>query len=185
MSLKPSPTFLKAMGLMLVLSLAPVSIYILYNRTGGPESQKERAFQKKLRYVFMGAETAIDLGPYTEWGWERVCAFDANVSEDDMTAVLGFKYKDYDQLLWMPVKDDWTLMFVDSEREANWGKVTPVTPIRIPRAELADLKLPEGVKGVCVPRETGRLVFSRGPAAIGVSPITAMLETITPPTPEN
>lgn len=170
---KPSPTFLKAMALMLVLSLAPLTIYILYNRTGGPESQKERTFQKKLRYVLMGAETSVDLGPYTEWEWETLCAFDANVSAAEMEAVLGFKYKDYDQMHWMPVARYWTLMFVGSERETNWGKHHPVNPIRIPRDDLANLKLPGGQKGVCVPRATARFVFQRGTAPIGTSPVTA------------
>lgn len=175
MSLKPSPTFLKAMGLLLVLSLAPVSIYILYNRTGGFESQKERAFQKVLRFVFMGPEQVVDMTKYTEWPWARMCAFTNAVSREDMTAVLGFDYKDYDQLNWLPHARNWTLMFIDTPRDVSWGTATPVTPIRIPRADLADLELPAGVKGVCVPRETGRLVFRRGVAPVGVSPITVKL----------
>ncbi len=180
---KPSPTFLKAIALMLVLSLAPLTIYILYNRTGGPESQKERTFQKKLRYVLMGANTSVDLGPYTEWEWETVCAIDANVSAAELEGILGFKYKDYDQLHWMPVARYWTLLFVGDERETNWGKHHPVTPIRIPRDDLANLALPEGKKGVCVPRQTGRFVFQRGEAPISASPITASIRAITENTP--
>ncbi|MBL8645315.1 MAG: hypothetical protein JNK21_15390 [Rhodospirillaceae bacterium] len=175
---KPSPTFMKAVALMLVLSLAPLTIYVLYNRTGGPESQKERAFQKKLRYAFMGESTVVDLGPYTEWEWSTLCAFDANVTDAEMQDVLGFKYKDYDQLHWMPVARYWTLMFVGAPRETNWGMHSPVTPIRIPRDDLANLALPDGKKGVCVPRESGRLVFQRGEALIGVSPITAAVREI-------
>jgi len=33
----PSKSFLKAVGLLLLLSLGPASIYILYTRTGGLE----------------------------------------------------------------------------------------------------------------------------------------------------
>ncbi len=179
---KPSPTFIKAMALMLVLSLAPLTIYVLYTRTGGPESQKERTFQKKIRYAFMGAETTVDLGPYTDWEWSKLCAVDARVTPDEMAAVLGFKYKDYDQLHWMPVDRYWTLLFVGDERETNWGKHHPVTPIRMPRDDLANLKLPEGAKGVCVPRDTGRLTFVRSDAPIGVSPIIAELRSVSPPT---
>lgn len=180
MSLKPSPTFLKAAALLLVLSLAPITIYILYNRTGGFESQKERAFQKVLRYVFMGSEQVVDVTRYTEWPWVTMCAFTNGVSRDEMTSVLGFDYKDYDQLHWLPHAHNWTLMFIDYPREASWGTARPVTPIRIPRADLADLELPAGVKGVCVPRETGRMVFKRGTVPVGVSPITVGLESVKP-----
>jgi len=183
MSLKPSPTFIKAMALMLVLSLAPLTIYVLYTRTGGPESQKERAFQKNLRYAFMGNDVAIDLAPMTDWGWSRVCAFDTGVTLDEMEAVIGFKYKDYDQLHWMPVPKYWTLMFIDVERETNWGMHSPVTPIRIPRQDLGDMVLPEGMKGVCVPRGTGRLMIQRGRAPVGVSPITTVLRDLAVPPP--
>jgi hypothetical protein len=181
MSLKPSPSFLKAAGLLAFLSLTPISIFIMYNRTGGPESQKEMAFQKKLRYAFMAESQAIDLAPLTDWPWVRACAFDAGTSRAEMTAVLGFDYRDYDQMHWLPLKDHWTLMFVDFEREASWGTARPVTPIRIPRPELANAQFPDGAKGVCVPRETGRLTFERGTAPVGTSPITAELKDSPPP----
>jgi hypothetical protein len=176
MSLKPSPSFLKAAALLAFLSLTPVSIYIMYNRTGGPESKKEMTFQKNLRYAFMANSNAVDLAPLTEWPWVRVCAFDAGTSRAEMTAVLGFDYRDYDQMHWLPLKDHWTLLFVDFEREASWGTARPVTPVRIPRHDLANARFPDGAKGVCVPRETGRLVFERGTAPVGASPITAELK---------
>lgn len=179
MSLKPSPTFLKAAGLLAFLSLTPLSIYIMYNRTGGPESKKEMTFQKNLRYAFMAETTAVDLAPLTEWPWVRVCAVDVGLSREDLKTVLGFDYKDYDQLHWLPLKDHWTLLFIDFEREASWGLARPVTPVRIPRAELADAKFSEGQKGVCAPRETARLAFTRGTAPVGASPITAELKEIT------
>jgi len=180
MSLKPSPTFLKALGLLAILSLTPVSIYIMYNHTGGPESKKEMTFQKNLRYAFMGEAAAVDLGPLTEWPWVTVCAFDSAVSRAEMAEVLGFDYRDYDQLHWLPLKDHWTLLFVDAEREASWGLARPVTPVRIPRAELAEARFPAGRKGLCVPRAAHRLVFTRGPAPVGVSPITAELQAAPP-----
>jgi hypothetical protein len=179
MSIKPSASFLKAVGLLAFLSLTPVSIYIMYNRTGGPESKKEMTFQKNLRYAFMAEATAIDLGPLTEWPWVTVCAFDSATSRDEMTAILGFDYKDYDQLHWLPLPDHWTLLFIDYEREASWGLSRPVVPVRIPRRDLADAKFPDGVKGLCAPRATVRLTFARAAAPVGASPIVAELRDIT------
>lgn len=182
MSLKPSPSFLKAAGLLAFLSLTPVSIYIMYNRTGGPESKKEMTFQKNLRYAFMAEERAIDLGPLTEWPWTKVCAFDSAVSREDMTKILGFDYRDYDQLHWLPLAKTWTLLFVGDEYQASWGPARIITPVRIPRAELANATFPDGVKGLCVPRETGRLTFERGTAPVGSSPVTTQLKDLKSPT---
>jgi hypothetical protein len=178
MSIKPTASFMKAAGLLAFLSLTPLSIYVMYNRTGGPESKKEMTFQKNLRYAFMAGSQAVDLGPLTDWPWVTVCAFDSAVTRAQMTAVLGFDYKDFDQLHWLPLEDHWTLLFIDSAREASWGLARPVTPVRVPRAELADATFPDGVKGVCVPRETGRLVFARASAPVGASPIMAELRSI-------
>ncbi|MDX2145136.1 MAG: hypothetical protein SFV19_17405 [Rhodospirillaceae bacterium] len=178
MSIKPTASFMKAAGLLAFLSLTPISIYIMYNRTGGPESKKEMTFQKNLRYAFMAESQAVDLAPLTEWPWVTVCAFDSATTREQMTQVLGFAYKDFDQLHWLPLKDHWTLLFIDTEREVSWGLARPVTPVRIPRAELADARFPDGAKGVCVPRETGRLVFERGRAPVGASPVTAELKDL-------
>ena len=178
MSLKPSPSFLKAAGLMAFLSLTPLTIYLLYNRSGGPESQKEMGFQKNLRYAFMAESNTVDLGPLTEWPWVKVCAFDTGTTREDMKQVLGFDYKDFDELHWLPVKDRWTLLFVDYEREASWGTARPIVPVRIPRPTLADTVFPVGVKGYCVPRETGRLVLQRREAPVGKSPIVAELKEL-------
>jgi hypothetical protein len=178
MSIKPTASFMKAAGLLAFLSLTPISIYIMYNRTGGPESKKEMTFQKNLRYAFMAQSNAVDLAPLTEWPWVKVCAIDSGVTRAEMTEVLGFEYRDFDQLHWLPLKDHWTLLFVDFEREASWGLARPITPVRIPRAELADAKFPDGLKGICVPRETGRLVFQRGAAPVGASPIVAELKDV-------
>ena len=41
---------MKVAALLALLSIGPASIFILYTRTGGPESQKELKFQKNLRY---------------------------------------------------------------------------------------------------------------------------------------
>ena len=181
MSIKPTASFMKAAGLLAFLSLTPLTIYIMYNRTGGPESQKEMGLQKNLRYAFMGESLAIDLAPLTEWPWVTACAIDSGATREEMTAIIGFDYKDYDQLHWLPLKTHWTLMFIDFEREASWGKARPVVPVRIPRAQLADAVLPEGKKGICVPRETGRLVFQRRATAVGVSPIVTYLRDLSAP----
>ena len=153
MSIKPTASFMKAAGLLAFLSLTPFSIYLMYNRSGGPESQKEMTFQKNLRYAFMAESNAIDLAPLTAWPWVRVCAVDAGVTREEFKKIIGFDYKNYDEMHWLPLKTHWSLVFIDYEREASWG-----------------------VKGVCVPRETARLVFARGAAPVGASPIMAELK---------
>ena len=175
MSLKPSPSFLKVLLLLAIFSLAPATLYILYARTGGPASQKEMKFQKNLRFAFMVGQDAVDLAPLAEWPWIKVCALDSGLSRADVTAVLGFDYKDFDEMHWLPLADYWTLVFVDSEREANWGMARPVTPIRIPRKDLADLRLPEGAKGQCITHD-GRMELMRNASVpVGQSPVTAQL----------
>jgi hypothetical protein len=181
MSIKPTASFMKAAGLLAFLSLTPFSIYLMYNRSGGPESQKEMTFQKNLRYAFMAEPTAIDLALLTAWPWVKVCAVDAGATREEFKQIIGFDYKDYDEMHWLPLKTHWSLVFIDYEREASWGTAHPVTPVRIPRAALANAKFPEGVKGVCVPRETGRLMFARGLAPVGASPIVAELKDVTVP----
>ena len=176
MSIKPTASFMKAAGLLAFLSLTPFSSYLMYNRSGGPESQKEMTFQKNLRYAFMAESNAIDLAPLTAWPWVRVCAVDAGVTREEFKKIIGFDYKNYDEMHWLPLKTHWSLVFIDYEREASWGTAHPVTPVRIPRAALANATFPEGVKGVCVPRETARLVFARGAAPVGASPIMAELK---------
>ena len=183
MSIKPTASFLKAAGLLAFLSLTPFSIYIMYNRTGGPESQKEMAFQKNLRYAFMAEPTSIDLAPLTAWPWVKVCAVDTGASRDELKQIIGFDYKDYDEMHWLPLKTHWSLVFIDYEREASWGTAHPVTPMRIPRATLANSKFPDGVKGFCVPRDAARLVFARGLAPVGTSPIVAELKDMPATTP--
>jgi hypothetical protein len=137
--------------------------------------------QKNLRYAFMGENQALDLASLTNWPWVKVCAFDSATTREEMTAVLGFDYKDYDQLHWLPLKTHWTLMFLDYEREASWGTARPVVPVRIPRTSLADTIIPAGMKGVCVSRESGRLLFQRREAAVGVSPIVTILRDLSAP----
>lgn len=170
MAWKPTKSFFKFAALFALLSLGPASIYILYTRTGGPESQKERTFQRNLRYALMRDSATVDIAPLTDWGYETVCAIDSNVTEAEMTALIGFSYKDYDQLHWLRRADHWTLLFIDSERETNWGMHRPVTPIRIPREGLTDLKLPPDAKGKCVPKATA-IALRRHDAPVGVSPV--------------
>ena len=173
---KPSPSFLKAVALIAVLSLTPLSLYLLYYRTGGPASQKELALQKSLRYAFMAGVDLVDVVPLTPWPWVKMCAITSGTTKDEMTALIGFPYKDYSQLHWLPRPEYWTLLFIDVEREANWGKAIPVTPIRIPRKELADLILPSNTKGVCVSRLGGKFNLTRRMNADpGTSPVTVRL----------
>ncbi len=162
---------MKVAGLLAVLSLGPASIYFLYTRTGGPESQKEMTFQKNLRYALMAGTDTVDLGPLTAWSWQTVCAVESGVTFDQLTGVIGFSYKDFAELHWLRNANMWTLMFIDVERETNWGPHRPVTPIRIPRAGLADLALPGGAAGTCAARTDRNATLVRRPAPVGVSPI--------------
>ncbi|MBM3514497.1 MAG: hypothetical protein FJX59_12415 [Alphaproteobacteria bacterium] len=174
MSIKPTKSFMKVAALLALLSLGPATIYVLYTRTGGPESQKERTFQINLRYALMAGTDTVDFAPLTAWDYDTVCAIDSAVTLDQLTQVIGFEYKDYGELHWLRRADMWTLLFIDVERDTNWGKHRPVTPIRIPRAGLTDVALPEGTKGVCVPRAKLTVSVSRRAAPVGSSP--AVLE---------
>lgn len=181
MSLKPTQSFLKVIGLLSIFTLAPISIYLLYHFSGGPTSGRELELQKNLRFALMAGTDTVDLAPLTEWSWVKVCAFTSNVSPDDVNKVVGFPYKDYDDLYWMPHAEYWTLLFIDETHRANWGPVTPVVPVRIPRASVADLSLPDGVKGACTDKAEGGLVASRRTdAPVGVSPVTIRIGKRTP-----
>ena len=49
MAAKPSQTFLRVLLFFALLSLAPVTLYILYQRTGGLASGAELTFHKNLQ----------------------------------------------------------------------------------------------------------------------------------------
>jgi hypothetical protein len=170
MTLAPSRSFLKLAALFLLLAMGPLSIYLLYNRTGGPESRQEMLLQRNLRFAFMGAGDEVDLAPLTAWPFVTVCALDSGLSEEQVAEVIGFSYRDYAQLHWLPRAEYWTLLFIDSERETNWGMHRPVTPIRIPREGLTELKLPPGAKGKCVPK-TAAIPLTRRTTPVGISPV--------------
>ncbi|TAK99078.1 MAG: hypothetical protein EPO08_17400 [Rhodospirillaceae bacterium] len=172
MSLKPSSSFLKVLGLLAIFTLAPGSMYLMYYRTGGPTSNKEQVLQKNLRFAFMAGTETIDLAPLTPWPWVKVCALTSDLTEEQADAVLGFPYKDFDQLFWMHRPEFWTLVFIDSERQASWGAATPVVPVRVSRRDLAELALPDGVHGLCTDRDTGGLIISRRTdAPAGTTPV--------------
>lgn len=175
MSWKPSPTFLRVLVLLVVFSLAPATLYILYTRTGGPASGKELVFQKNLRFALMAEGAALDMAPLADWPWVKVCAVDTGITEDELNKVIGFAYKDYGELHWLPLADYWTLLFIDKERQASWGIAHPLVPIRISRKELANIALPEGAKGQCVERDRGRIEITRQAAPVGTTPITLTL----------
>ncbi len=177
MSAAPSPSFLKVIGLLLLFTLAPGTMYFLYTQTGGPESKKELAFHKNMRTALMSGSETLDLAPLTEWPWIEVCALDAGITELELNAVLGFEYEHFSALHWLHLADHWTLMFIDSEREASWGMARPVTSIRIPREGLADLALPSGVKGRCVDFQE-EIYLTRRDVPIGVSPVVVRFDII-------
>lgn len=173
----PSRSFLKVLGLLAIFSLAPGTIYFLYTRTGGPESKKELAFQRNLRFTLMGGADTIDFGPLTEWPWEKVCALTDGLTDAEVDDILGFEYIGKAELHWLRRPEYWTLLFVDVEREVSWGKARPVTAIRIPREGLANLHLPIGSKGTCVPHDSIQARLSRSPAPVGISPVTIRFAT--------
>ncbi len=174
MSIKPSSSFMKVLLLLAVFSLAPITLYILYTRTGGPASQKELQFQKNLRFAFMQGVDAIDLAPLAAWPYVKVCALESGLTTDEVNKMLGFEYQNIAELHWLHLGDYWSLVFVDAEREASWGRARPVTPVRIPKKDLADLKLPAGAKGQCITRD-GRIEITRRSVAVGESPVTVQL----------
>ena len=174
--MKPSASFIKVLGLLALFSSVPLTLYLLYNRTGGPTSQKELLLYRNLRFAFMAGTPTVDLGPLTPWPWVKMCALNFGLSPEQVKGVIGFLYKDYGELHWMARPEYWTLLFIDSEREASWGLAIPVVPVRIPRKDMAELTLPPGSDGVCVTREQGGLVMSRNPQApVGSTPITVSL----------
>jgi hypothetical protein len=175
MAFKPSPTFLRVLLLLAMLSLAPVAMFIMYTRTGGPASGKEVTFQHNLRFALMSGNEAVDLAPLTDWPWVKVCAIDSGVGEKALNTLIGFDYKDFGELHWLPLKDYWTLLFIDEPRTVSWGTAQLVVPVRISRKELADLALPEGAKGQCIDRGSGRIEVTRKPAPVGTTPVTLHL----------
>ncbi len=165
---------MKVLLLLAIFSLAPLTLYAMYKRTGGLASDKEMGFQKNLRYALMAGQDGIDLAPLTPWPWIKVCALDNGLSREEVTKVLGFDYKDFDEMHWLPLQAYWTLVFIDKEREASWGMARPVQAVRIPRKDLADLKLPKDAKGVCISRD-GRAEISRKSVPVGESPVILTL----------
>ncbi|MDE0799404.1 MAG: hypothetical protein OSB02_01540 [Rhodospirillaceae bacterium] len=171
----PSKSFVKFVGLILLLSLGPASIYFLYKRTGGLESRVELEFHRNARFLFMGGIETIDPSVLTEWSWERVCAFGSGLSQAEVDGLVGFSYENFTQLTWRNLDDHWTLLFIDSERDTNWGLHRPVTPIRIPIPDISDFRVADGSIGSCVDRENARLALERREVPLGQTPITAHL----------
>lgn len=172
MSVAPSKSFLKVLGLLAIFTIAPATIFFLYTRTGGPESKKELVFQRNLRFALMAEGDTLNFAPLTDWSWVKVCAITNGVTPAEIDELVGFDYIGKAEMHWVGNPDYWSLVFVDSEREANWGLTTPATAIRIPRKALADLHLPEGAKGVCVNHDSIQARLTRGAAPVGVSPVT-------------
>ncbi len=169
----PSKSFIKIIGLLLLLSLGPASIYVMYTRTGGLESRRELAFHKNARFAFMAGTDAVPLAALTDWPWETVCAFGPGLSQADVDQLLGFSYENFSQMTWRDLEDHWTLLFVDSERETNWGMHRPVVPIRVPALDIAGYDGPQ--TGACVTSPDAHLVLSRTGFEPGVSPVSAAL----------
>ena len=170
----PSKSFVKLMGLILVLSLGPASIYFLYKQTGGLESRRELAFHRKVRFAFMAAQSKVELQPLTNWPWQKVCAFDSGLSQSQVDTLIGFPFKNFSQLTWRNLKDHWTLLFIDSERETNWGRHRPTIPIRVPKDSIASYDFQGGL-GICVDGIGAVLKVSRRYVPVGLSPVIVQL----------
>lgn len=169
----PSKSFIKIIGLLLLLSLGPASIYIMYTRTGGLESRRELAFHKNARFAFMAGTDAVPLATLTDWPWETVCAFGPGLSQADLDELIGFSYENFAQMTWRDLEDHWTLLFIDRERETNWGMHRPVIPIRVPVIDIAGYN---GLRsGECVTSPSAQLALSRNEFELGVSPVSAAL----------
>ncbi len=175
----PSKSFVKVVGLILLLSLGPASIYFMYKRTGGLESRDELAFHRNLRFLFMAGTETVDPSLLTPWSWERVCAFGSGMKQAEVDELVGFSYDNFSQLTWRDLDDHWTLLFIDSERETNWGRHRPVMPIRIPMDDISGFQTPEGQLGNCADKQGARLALERREAPLGKTPIVAHLVDIT------
>jgi len=169
----PSKSFLKAVGLLLLLSLGPASIYILYTRTGGLESRRELAFHKNARFAFMAATETVSLSALTDWPWQTVCSFGPGMRQSDVDTLLGFSYDNFGQLTWRDLEDHWTLLFIDAERDTNWGPHRPIIAIRVPVDAIAAYGGP--AEGECIAAEGAALAVSRGAFEPGLSPVTVRL----------
>lgn len=177
----PSKSFAKVLGLLLLLSLGPASIYFLYKSTGGLESRDELAFHRELRFLFMAGTDTVDPSRITPWGWERVCAFGSGLKQSEVDNLIGFSYENFGQLTWRDLEDHWTLLFIDYERETNWGEHRPVRPIRIPTDAISGFQLEPGQLGTCVDREGARLALERREVPLGQTPVVAQLVDVSAP----
>ncbi|MDG2319328.1 MAG: hypothetical protein P8L79_03615 [Rhodospirillaceae bacterium] len=171
----PSRSFVKLIGLILLLSLGPLSIYFLYKQTGGLESRRELAFHRHIRFSFMAGTDEVDIKTLTDWPWETVCAFDAGLSQSQVDTLVGFSFGNFSQLTWRDLDDHWTLLFIDSERETNWGDHRPTIPIRIPKDTIASYDFSEDNNGRCVARPDATLKVYRHDVPQGLSPVIVEL----------
>ena len=171
----PSKSFVKMIGLFLLLSIGPLSIYILNMWTGGLESRRELSFHRNIRFAFMAGTDSMDLSPLTDWPWIHVCAFRSGLTQEDIDDLVGFSYGNFTQLTWRDLEDHWTLLFIDSERDTNWGRHRPIIPIRIPADSIADYDFRDGINGTCVNRNEAVLSLSRKNVALGLTPVVVRL----------
>lgn len=171
----PSKSFVKVVGLILLLSLGPASIYFLYKRTGGLESREELAFHRNARFLFMAGTETVDPRALADWPWERVCAFGSGLSQAEVDGLVGFSYDNFTQLTWRNLEDHWTLLFIDAERDTNWGRHRPVRPIRIPIPDISDFRVADGAIGSCVDRDNARLALERREVPMGQTPVLSRL----------
>ena len=169
----PSKSFLKAVGLILLLSLGPASIYFMYTRTGGLESRRELAFHRNARFAFMAGTDTVALSALTDWPWQTVCSFGPQLRQADVDALLGFNYGNFTQLTWRGLEDHWTLLFIDAERETNWGPHRPIVPIRVPASDIAAYAGP--LMGECIAADGAALAVTRSAFQPERSPVAVKL----------
>src|SRR4051812_43087517 len=102
MSLKPTTSFGRLILLLVIFSLAPITLYFLYARTGGPASARELTFQRNLRFLLMADTPEVILPRITlDWEWEKVCALDSQLTSAELNQIAGFDYPLFGELHWM------------------------------------------------------------------------------------
>ena len=121
----------------------------------------------------MAGQDSIELISLADWNWKTACAFGHGISESRLERLIGFPYKNFNQLSWRKLPNFWTLLFIDSQRQTNWGLHRPVIAIRIPQDSIARYAGPE--IGNCVSAEKAFLFIERNLISPEITPISAKL----------
>ena len=97
------------------------------------------------------------------------------MNQTEIDNLVGFRYDNFSQLTWRHLEDHWTLLFIDSERDTNWGRHRPIIPIRIPVNDIAAYDVEVGRTGTCSHQGEAILELQRRKVPLGQTPVTARL----------